>query len=334
MNYVNPVLPVFLLALLSGPVETLTLAAAEPSSNQKQTIQKLGTIDLDLVETTPVVFKDRLYRFESVRKGYHGNKRGVPYFRFVDTASGEYTPAFGEGHDLGSAYAESGRMYVFAPTGWGSSKINMFTSSDLKTWEQSTALHLAGWELFNTSVCKAGDRYIMAFEVGGPREVTGQPFTARFAESKDLKTWKLLPEPAVYTKEKYSACPTIRWFDGWFYMKHLENIGGYRFATHLVRSRDLVKWEVSPQNPVITFDEHDKRIASDKLTAEQVKKIKKATNANNSDIDYCEYQGKVIVNYSWGNQKGVEFLAEARYNGSLKEFLTNRFQKPDQDKQS
>ena len=28
-------------------------------------ILKLGTIDVDLVETTPVVFKDKLYRFET-----------------------------------------------------------------------------------------------------------------------------------------------------------------------------------------------------------------------------------------------------------------------------
>ena len=38
-------------------------------------IKRLGTIDCDLVETTPIVFKDRLYRFEYVRKGYWGNQR-------------------------------------------------------------------------------------------------------------------------------------------------------------------------------------------------------------------------------------------------------------------
>ena len=38
-------------------------------------IRKLGTIDLDLVETTPVVFGNRLYRFEWVREGYWDNAR-------------------------------------------------------------------------------------------------------------------------------------------------------------------------------------------------------------------------------------------------------------------
>jgi hypothetical protein len=32
----------------------------------KPFIQKLGTIDLDIVETTPVVFREQLYRFELI----------------------------------------------------------------------------------------------------------------------------------------------------------------------------------------------------------------------------------------------------------------------------
>jgi len=33
----------------------------------KPRIEKLGTIDCDMVETTPIVFGGRLYRFEYVR---------------------------------------------------------------------------------------------------------------------------------------------------------------------------------------------------------------------------------------------------------------------------
>ena len=61
-------------------------------------------------------------------------------------------------------------------------------------------MHLPGWELFNTSVCKAGERYVMAVEVGGPKDVVGVPFTVFFAESKDLLAWKLLPQECVYSK--------------------------------------------------------------------------------------------------------------------------------------
>ena len=48
----------------------------------KPQITKLGTIDCDLVETTPVVFKGTLYRFEYVRAQYSGNPTGKTYFRF------------------------------------------------------------------------------------------------------------------------------------------------------------------------------------------------------------------------------------------------------------
>ncbi len=39
-------------------------------------VKKPGAIDCDLVETTPIVFKGKLYRFEYVRKGYWDNKTG------------------------------------------------------------------------------------------------------------------------------------------------------------------------------------------------------------------------------------------------------------------
>jgi len=34
----------------------------------------------------------------------------------------------------------------------------------------------------------------------------------------------------------------------------------------------------------------------------------------------------LIINYSWGNQRGTEFLAQAFYNGTLKEFLSAWFE--------
>ena len=37
------------------------------------------------------------------------------------------------------------------------------------------------------------------------------------------------------------------------------------------------------------------------------------------------FNGKLIINYSWGNQHGEEFLAEAVYEGTLNEFLNGWF---------
>ena len=46
---------------------------------------------------------------------------------------------------------------------------------------------------------------------------------------------------------------------------------------------------------------------------------------NNSDVDFCEFRGKTIITYSWGNQQGTEFLAEAAYEGTLASFLKGFF---------
>ncbi len=46
---------------------------------------------------------------------------------------------------------------------------------------------------------------------------------------------------------------------------------------------------------------------------------------NNSDMDLCEFRGKTIITYSWGNQQGTEFLGEAVYDGTLASFLKGFF---------
>ena len=66
-------------------------------------------------------------------------------------------------------------------------------------------------------------------------------------------------------------------------------------------------------------------LASPKLTAEERERISKAVDINNSDIDLCEFQGKTVIYYSWGNQQGIEHLAEAVYDGTLAEFLRSFF---------
>jgi hypothetical protein len=60
-------------------------------------------------------------------------------------------------------------MWAFGVDRWDGSKVVAFRSDDLESWEARPALELPGWGLFNTSVCRAGDRYVMALEVGRPR---------------------------------------------------------------------------------------------------------------------------------------------------------------------
>lgn len=309
-----------LLGLMSGRGECTVLKTCD-----KPRIEKSGTIDCDLVEASPVVFDGRLFRFEYVRQGYKPNQTGDSYFRFVDVEKGTVTPAFAKGYHLGSAFVDGEKVYAFGVKLWGKPDIVVFSSKDLVNWASQTALSTPGWGLYNNHVCKAGDRYVMAIEVGEPPEVVGERFTMRFAESGDLLNWRLLPEECVYTKERYSACPDLHFLNGFFYMVYLEAYPGPSYNPHIVRSKDLIEWESSPFNPVMQFSEEDKKIGNPDLSEEQREHIRNAKNINNSDVEVCEFEGKTVIYYSWGNQQGVEFLAHAVYAGTLKDFLLGFF---------
>jgi hypothetical protein len=289
-------------------------------------VRKLGTVECDLVEATPLVFRDRLYRFEYVRQQYQHNPTGDSYLRLVDHETGEATPAFGHGWHLGSAFSAGDRVWAYAVNIWDGDTIRVWWSDDLERWETQVALRLPGWGLFNTSVCQGPEGYVMAFEVGRATVDIGAPFTIFFAQSPDLRSWEMLPPDHVFTKDRYSACPSIRYLsDGWFYMVYLETLSGPVYPTYIVRSRDLITWELSPLNPVLEFSDEDKQIANPRLTEAERQRLAAAENRNNSDMDLCEFGGQTIITYAWGNQQGTEFLAEAVYDGSLESFLQGFF---------
>jgi len=287
---------------------------------QRPAIRKLGTIDLDMVETTPVVWSGDLWRFEWVRQGigqqYWANERQTNYFRFKNPRSGAITAPFADGHEFGSAYVQDATAYVTGTL--GRSRINLFVSRDLQNWEQSVVLNDPRYGIFNTSMCKADDEYVLAFEIDKPPQEAGTPFTIRFMKSRDLRTWTLTPPECNFTKDRYSAAPCLRWSQGWYYLFYLEAHQGYE--TRVVRSRDLIHWESSPLNPVLRPSLEDKQIANS-LTPAQREKITAATNINNSDLDFCQWRGRLILNYSWGNQQGAEFLAQAIHEGTQEQFL-------------
>ncbi|MDA0836091.1 MAG: hypothetical protein O2955_09670 [Planctomycetota bacterium] len=298
--------------------------------SRRPNIRRLGTLDFGVNETTPIVFRDRLYRLEYINRKYHRSSVPNDYFRFVDVETGELTPPFALDHHLGSAYVEDETVYVFGVQGgWGGEKIDVLSSTDLINWTSQTALAKPGWRLYNNSVCKGDGRYIMAFEVGDPPDVVGNKFTSFFAESDDLLNWEFLGEEIAWTKEFYIGCPTIRFLDGYYYIFYLVRLperlqpddDALPYETHLVRTRDFVTYEQSPLNPVLTFDEGDRTILNPQINAEQQQRIAQSPNTNVSDMDLCEFGGEVIFYYSWGSQRGIEYLAEARYTGTLAEFL-------------
>lgn len=284
-------------------------------------ILKHGTIDLDLVETTPILFRGRLLRFEWVRAGYWNNTLKENYFRFVDVATGETTPPFARGYAFGSAFVEGDTVYVTGT--FENREVHVFASRDLASWDTWPAIAKPGYRIFNTSLTKAGDDYVLMFEIDRPAEEAGVPFTARFARSRDLRSWTISPPECSYARDRYSAPHCLRYHDGWFYDFYLEAHQGYEMR--VVRSRDLVAWKPSPLQPVLRASPEDKLIANPALTSPQREKIAAARNINNSDLDLCEWNGRLYITYSWGNQEGTEFLAEATYEGTLAEFLRGWF---------
>ena len=118
-------------------------------------IERLGTADFSMVETTPVVWKGKLLRFESVR-GDYGHEPGCPtcglqqrdpamagksYYRFRDVGSPlAVTASFAPGHSFGCAFVQKGStrtdgvdtMWAFG-VGPNTTQINAFSSTDLTT---------------------------------------------------------------------------------------------------------------------------------------------------------------------------------------------------------
>ena len=261
-----------------------------------------GLSSLDYAEMTPVAFQGRQLLLASARLESRLNGSGRLCLWIVDTRNGEIISTFGPGYSLASAIADGDALHVLAiPSDAGGARhIDRFSSRDLTRWERSVALEaLPGEELFNESVCRAGDRFVMAFEA---RDKHYPPFTIYFAESRDLVSWTRVPG-AVFGTDRYTACPALRFLKGSYYMMYLEHLKPrWWFETYITRSRDLVHWEQSDRNPL--------------LAPEGVEEI------NTSDPDLIEIPGpRVRLHYLTGNQKGSFTATWADFDGSMEELF-------------
>jgi len=302
----------------------------------RKRLEKKGTLAIGIVESTPVVWKGQLLRLESF-----GNLHKLGEYppekahcaHFVDMETGRTTPRFAFENVYCSCYTENGKMYVYGtdesdPNAEGKA-IHVFTSDDLINWEKTTALPfpLEGMRAFNTSVCKGPDCYIMAIEIGGTHPLVGEPFTIVFAQSRDLIHWEMLPmEDCAYDRDRYTACPVIRYHDGFYYMIYLEGAPAYRWIPYIVRTADFREFELGLTNPIMFPSHEDKKvIRPERYSQEQLAYLANGINSNNSDIDMCEHNGKTVIVYCWGNQLSAQNLALAEYDGPEEEFLKSFF---------
>lgn len=308
---------------------------------KKPKIRKLGTISCNcIVETTPIVWQETLYRFEVVRRKSFTSATKVcwselddsPCLRFINVRTNESTPLFAEDHTFGFPIVVEDMMYVVtgASKNWGADKLDFFRSKDLIHWEKYAELPLPGFKIYNMNIAKMGDTYTLMIEISAPVEEAGTvPFTFRFLQSKDMTNWTLTPRECVFQKERYAGSPALYTLedDPHFYVGYLEEYPEHCFANCIARSKDLIHWEYSMVNPVLMYDEYeDKKIGSPFLTPQDRALIDAAIDMNNSDMELCEFLGRTIIYYSWGDQLGHEFLAEACYEGSMKAFLQGFFE--------
>ena len=295
-------------------------------------IRRLGTIGCDLVETTPIVFGGELYRFEYVRAGKDMSRTRPderPRFHFVHVRTNHECEPFAWDHHLGSAFTDGGVLYaVGLRDRWHSDTLDFFRGSDPDHMVQYASVTLEGFQLFNSNVCRKDGKYILQVETIDPTLPGSIPFTFRYLESTDMTNWTLLPNDRVFQPDRYAGGPAIYTLpdDPHFYVFYLEAYPCERYANSVARSVDLIHWEYSPINPVLMYDpEKDKQIASPFLTPAERERIAAALDVNNSDLELCEYLGRTIMYYSWGNQHGNEFLAEACYEGPMADFIHSYF---------
>ena len=293
-------------------------------------IRKLGVVS-EHGEMTPIVYKGKLCLVKSSKI----DGRGVAIL--ADAETQEPISTFGWDRVFFSAYCEDDVIYAFGTrqVKGEPDAIYMYVSSDGQNWEEHFLFNRPGVSFFNTSVCKGPDGYRMALEVASddpdrrwePKyydtdPLIGHPFTEFFLRSDDLYHWEWLPDTHFYGKDRYMACPALRWSEGYYYLICLEELPMNRYAPYIARTKDFFTWEVGLHNPVLMYSKEDHFPKPGiKFTEEQIKRFRNYLNINDCDVDLCEFEGKTHIFYLTGDQLSYGCMCEAIYDGPINEFF-------------
>lgn len=301
MTETNKVILFIFLVLLA--LELCACAKTPSGSTFKDTLTGITPTEPLLAtweETTPVIWHGALTYVHSTKLMSEGGTIEVI------NGNGDSLGTGPTGLGFISAIVVNDRLYVFGVTGWGGSwtaqnAIQMTYTDDLSLWSEPVTIKTAvsGQTFFNTSVAPGPNGFVMAYEVC---ELNMQCFSFRFMESEDLKAWTDIGERYSLW---YSACPTIRYLDGWYYVFYL-NMGEKQFFTVAARSRDLKNWQVS-EHAVLTPWVHA------------------PGSKNTSDFDFVEFNGHLEMVYIDGNQVTTGKTWKAVYQGTTAEFFSALF---------
>ncbi|MCL5097708.1 MAG: hypothetical protein M1608_09305 [Candidatus Omnitrophica bacterium] len=273
---------------------------------------KMGKLNSPLVEVTPFVFGDRLYRLENWRdrKVWEGLATNDPdqladEIRIRDMATGQVISVPLRYHSLGTAFVWGNRCYVFAGNQDKPAyrqQISMTYSEDLLHWSKPMAIleRAENEQFFNVAVCRGSDHFVLLVESSDP---AWPAFTFKYFESDDLEHWKPVPG-GLYGRNKYVGGPDLHFEGGYYYTLYLESLGGGKYETRITRSKDLVHWQDAPDGrPFLTFD-----------PSQLVHPLRSTVihESNASDPSLCYWHGKTLVYFTGGRSAGGGGLAVGR----------------------
>lgn len=270
-----------------------------PKAPRKFELANRELIRKNMCEFSPIIWRGRLCHIACVRPATGGALEDY-YLELSDAENGQELCRFAQGYSLASPIVKDNILYAFASrfenNNWND--VTLFKSSDLINWEKKIVIHQENENLFNSSVCEGPDGFVMAYESNDPKY---PPFTIKFAVSKDLENWTKIPD-AIFGTNRYSACPCIRYSNGYYYVLYLEHRWPrHYYETYITRSKDLRTWELSSANPILSPIDIDDCI-------------------NASDPEIIELNGKTYVYYSVGDQLTWMNIKRGVFHGTLQQF--------------
>jgi hypothetical protein len=286
--------------LAGWPVEAFDSLMPPPTPDGKPKPAARELVYRDMCELSPVIWRGKLAHLECHRPAGGGEAKDY-WLVLRDVASGRELALFAEGYSLASAIVSGGTLYVyasrFAPDGWND--VTLFESSDLVQWASKVVVKQENENLFNSSVCKSPDGFVMAYESSDPAYPA---FTVKFARSRDLRDWTKV-EGVAFGRNRYTACPCIRWSGGWYYLLYAEHRGPrHYYQTYIARSRDLRSWELSSANPILGEQGIDEGIDA-------------------SDPELVEVGGRTLVYFAVGDQLTWMNIKREVHDMPLAEYL-------------
>ena len=189
--------------LASWPVEVFDEVAMPVVPNARPLLQDETLVLHDVCEVSPLEWQGRLCELVCHRPASGGTKEDY-YLTIRDAETGRELTRFGQGYSLASAEVLDGAVYVsasrFEDGRWND--VTLFKSTDLQTWTHKVALVQEPQEqLFNSSICRGRDGYVMAYESNDPAYPA---FTIKFARSEDLSTWTPLAGGNLWHRSLHS----------------------------------------------------------------------------------------------------------------------------------